>query len=68
MAATLSLTNTVTFLTMLCALVDTMSEKLHIFSKFTVEQGWLPDDANLRANSRGSLCAKRRSLRCDDIG
>ena len=40
MVATLSLTNTVTFLTMLCALVDTMFEKLHVFSKFTVEQGW----------------------------
>jgi hypothetical protein len=40
MVATLSLMNTVTFLTMLCALVDTMFEKLHVFSKFTVEQGW----------------------------
>ena len=41
MVATLSLTNTVTFLTMmLCALVETMFEKLHVFSKFTVEQGW----------------------------
>jgi hypothetical protein len=40
MVATLSLTNTVTFLTMSCALVDTMFEKLHVFSKFTVEQGW----------------------------
>jgi hypothetical protein len=37
---TLSLTNTVTFLTMLCALIDAMFEKLHVFSKFTVEQGW----------------------------
>ena len=25
---------------MLCAYVDTMFEKLHVFSKFTVEQGW----------------------------
>ena len=25
---------------MLCALIDTMFEKLHVFSKFTVEQGW----------------------------
>jgi hypothetical protein len=41
MVATLSLRNTVTFLTMSCALVDTMFEKLHVFSKFvTVEQGW----------------------------
>jgi hypothetical protein len=39
-ATLLSLTNTVTFLTMLCALVDMMFEKLHVFSKFTVEQGW----------------------------
>jgi hypothetical protein len=40
MVATLSRTNTVTFLTMLCALIDTMFEKLHVFSKFTVEQEW----------------------------
>jgi methyl-accepting chemotaxis protein len=40
MVATLSLTNTVTFLTMLCTLIDTMFEKLHVFSKFTMEQGW----------------------------
>ena len=25
---------------MLCTLVDTIFEKLHVFSKFTVEQGW----------------------------
>ena len=37
---TVSLTSTMTFLTRLSAMVDTIFDKLHIFSKFAVEQGW----------------------------
>lgn len=38
--AVMSLNATITFLTQLMGFVDTIYEKLHLYSKFTAEQGW----------------------------
>ncbi|KAI2510144.1 hypothetical protein MHU86_4311 [Fragilaria crotonensis] len=40
MIATLSLTSSVTFITQLLNYIDTLYEKLHIYSKFTTETAW----------------------------
>jgi hypothetical protein len=40
MIATLSLAASVTFITQLLNYVDTLYEKLHIYSKFTSETAW----------------------------
>ena len=40
MIATLSLTSSVTFITQLLNYIDTLYEKLHIYSKFTSETAW----------------------------
>ena len=38
--ANMCLSASVTFITQLCNYVDTLFEKLHVYSKFTVETGW----------------------------
>ena len=66
MVATLSLTNTVTFLTMLCALVDTIFAKTSRLLEIHCGTRMVFDNVNLQENSSGSLCSKRQSVRCDD--
>ena len=62
MVAMLSLMNTVTFLGGHDVRKTSRFLEIHFGTRMVF------DDANLRTNSSRSLCSKRRSVRCDDIG